>query len=310
MENVKSIAPINEDLNVAKYEVENIKSLIYNIRGKQVILDSDIAILYNVETKRVNEAVRRNTKRFPIEFCFQLTEEEINNLRSQFATSSLKKNNYGGRRYIPYAFTEQGIAMLSAVLHSDRAIEVSISIMNAFVEMRRFILNNQMMFEKINTIELKQFEYQKSTDNRFEQVFKYIGKHKEENQKVFFDGQVYDAFSMITDLIKKANKEIILIDNYVDIETLNILSKKNNNVDVKIYTKSNTQLNVKDVKKFNTQYPKLELKYTDKFHDRFLILDQKYIYHIGASIKDAGKKCFGITLIKYDAIIKNILSRL
>ena len=310
MENIKDIAPINEELNVAKYEVENIKSLIYNMRGKQVILDSDIARLYNVETKRVNEAVRRNTKRFPIEFCFQLTEEEINNLRSQFETSSLKKNNYGGRRYLPYAFTEQGIAMLSAVLHSDRAIEVSISIMNAFVEMRRFILNNQMIFEKISTIELNQFEYQKSTDNRFEQVFKYIGEHKEENQKVFFDGQVYDAFSMIIDLIRKSNKEIILIDNYIDIETLNILSKKIANVDVKIYTKQNTPINIKDINKFNTQYPKLEVKYTDKFHDRFLIIDRKYIYHIGASIKDAGKRCFGITLIKYDAIIEDVLLKI
>ena len=312
MEKIKDIAPINEDLNVVKYEVENIKNLIYYIRGKQVILDNDIAKLYEVETKRVNEAVKRNIKRFPEAFCFQLNEKEISNLRSQFATSSLKKNNYGGRRYLPYAFTEQGVAMLSAVLHSDKAIEVSINIMNAFIEMRRFILNNQMMFEKISNIELKQLEYQNSANQKFEEIFKYIGDYKEKNQKIFFEGQVYDAFSCLIDIIKKANNEIVLIDNYIDIDidTLNILSKKNNNVCIKLYTKQNKKLNLNDINKFNIQYPKLELKYTDKFHDRFLIIDRKFIYHIGASLKDAGKKCFGITLIKYDAIMKDILSKL
>jgi len=251
MGNVKDIAPINEDLNVAKYEVENIKNLIYYIREKQVILDSDIAKLYEVETKKLNQAVKRNIKRFPEEFCFQLNEEEYNSLRSQFATLKENDSNFlrsqfvtlksqgrgQHRKYLPYAFTEQGVAMLSAVLHSDKAIEVSINIMNAFIEMRRFILNNQMMFEKISNIELKQLEYQNSTNQKFEEIFKYIGDYKEKNQKVFFEGQVYDAFSCIVDIIKKANNEIILIDNYIDIDTLNILSKKNNNVCVKLYTK-------------------------------------------------------------------------
>lgn len=310
MSNVNNIAPINEDFNIAKYEIDDIKQRIYTIRGKQVILDSDIAALYEVETKRLNEAVKRNSKRFPDEFCFQLDELEVENLRSQFATSSLNKNNYGGRRYLPYAYTEQGVAMLSAVLHSEKAIQVSINIIKAFTEMRKFILNNQMLFEKISSIELKQIEYQKSTDDKFEKVFEYIGEHKEKEQKIFFKGQVYDAFSMIVNLIHKAKEEIILIDNYVDIDTLNILSKKNDNINVKIYTKKETKLTSKDINKFNIQYPKLEVKYTDKFHDRFLILDRKYIYHIGASIKDLGKKCFGITLIKYDAIIADILLKL
>ena len=159
-------------------------------------------------------------------------------------------------------------------------------------------------------MELKQSMFEKSTNEKFEKVFKYIGEHKEDNQKIFFEGQVYDAFSLFVDIIKKAAKEIILIDNYIDIDTLNILSKKNSNVNVKIYTKQNTKLGSRDVNKFNSQYPKLEIKYTDKFHDRFLIIDEKQIFHIGASIKDAGKKCFGITLIKYEAIIKDILSKL
>lgn len=219
-------------------------------------------------------------------------------------------NEKRNKSKIPYAFTEQGIAMLSALLKSNVAVTVSINIMKAFIEMRRFILNNQMLFERISNIELKQIEYQKLTDDKFEKIFEYIGKHKQQEQKVFFDGQIYDAFSMMIDLIKKANNEIILIDNYIDIDTLNILSKKNSNVYVEIYTKKNTKLNLKDIKKFNMQYPKLEVKYTEKFHDRFLIIDRKYIYHIGASLKDLGKKCFGITLIKYDAIIEDILSKL
>ena len=308
MRNENNIAPINEDLNVVKYEVEDIKQKIYTIRKKQVILDSDIAKLYEVETKKLNQAVKRNIERFPEEFCFQLTEEEYESLRSQFVTLKIQGRGQH-RKYLPYAFTEQGVAMLSTVLHSDKAIRVSINIMKAFTEMRNFILNNKMLFEKISNIELKQIEYQKSTDDKFEKVFEYISEHKEKEQKIFFDGQVYDAFSMIIDLIKKAKNEIILIDNYVDIDTLNILSKKNDKVKVELYTKSNTKLNANDINKFNLQYPKLEVKYTEVFHDRFLILDKKYIYHIGASIKDVGKKCFGITLIKYEAIIKDILAR-
>ncbi len=304
MSNENNIAPINEDLNVVKDEVEEIKQKIRTIRGKQVILDSDIANLYEVETRNVNQAVKRNIERFPDEFCFQLNQQEYNSLKSHFVISK------GGRRKIPYVFTEQGVAMLSAVLHSEKAIKVSINIINAFIEMRKFILNNQMLFDKISNIELKQIEYQKMTDDRFEKVFEYIGQRKEKEQKIFFDGQVYDAFSMMIDLIKKSENEIILIDNYVDIDTLNILSKKNEKVNIEIYTKKETKLNLKDINKFNIQYPKLEVKYTDKFHDRFLILDRKYIYHIGASLKDLGKKCFGITLIKYDAIIGDILSKL
>ena len=306
MNKENNIAPINEDLNVVKYEIEDIKQKIYTIRGKQVILDSDIARLYEVETKKLNQAVKRNIERFPEEFCFQLSEIEMKNLRSQFVTSSLNKNNYGGRRYLPYAFTEQGVAMLSTVLHSNKAIRVSINIMKAFTEMRNFMLNNAFIFERLTNVEYKLLEH----DKKFDEIFNQFQLKENVKQKIFFDGQVYDAFSMIIDLIKKAKSELILIDNYVDIDTLNILSKKNDKVNVEIYTKSNTKLNANDINKFNLQYPKLELKYTNVFHDRFLILDKKYIYHIGASIKDVGKKCFGITLIKYEAIIKDILARL
>jgi len=304
MSNENNIAPINEDLNVVKYKVEEIKQKIYTIRGKQVMIDSDIAMEFEVETKRINEAVKRNSKRFPEEFCFQLNEKDFDSLRSQFAT--LKNQGRGQhRKYLPYAFTEQGVAMLSAVLHSDKAINVSIKIMNAFVEMRHFLYNNVQVFERLTNVEYKLLAH----DKKFEEVFNQFQIKGNVEQKIFFDGQVYDAFSMMIDLIKKAKNEIILIDNYVDIDTLNILSKKNDKVNIEIYTKKETKLNSKDINKFNTQYQKLEVKYTDKFHDRFLILDRKYIYHIGASLKDLGKKCFGITLIKYDAIIEDILSK-
>lgn len=305
MSNENNIAPINEDLNVEIYEVEEIKQKIYTIRGKQVILDSDAARIYYCETKYVNRVVKRNIERFPGDFCFQLTEEEYNSLRCQFVT--LKNQGRGQhRKYLPYAFTEHGIAMLSVLIDSEIAVKVSVNIMKAFIEMRKFLINNGQVFERLTNVEYKLLEH----DKKFEEVFNQFQIKGNIEQKVFFDGQVYDAFSMMIDLIKKAENEIILIDNYVDIDTLNILSKKNEKVNIEIYTKKETKLNLKDINKFNIQYPKLEVKYTDKFHDRFLILDRKYIYHIGASLKDLGKKCFGITLIKYDAIIGDILSKL
>ena len=291
----------------------DIKSMIYVVRNQQVMIDSDLAMLYQVETKRLNEAVKRNTTRFPNEFRFQLTENELESLRSQFATSNnreMEDGKKGGRRYLPYVFTEQGIAMLSAILRSDVAIQVSINIMKSFVEMRRFIANNALLFEHISTVELRQLEYQKQTDEKLEQIFEYISEHEESSQKVFFDGQIYDAFSLIVNLIQKAEKEITLIDGYVDVGTLNLLSKKKSDVTVTIYTQKQTNLTKADVKNFNAQYPTLKIKYTKVFHDRFLILDRTTAYHVGASLKDAGKKCFGINLIQDAGIIKDILQRL
>lgn len=284
-----------------------IRDLIFIIRGQQVMLDSDLAALYEVDTKVFNQAVKRNIERFPAEFRFQLTQEEYKSLRSQIVTS---KEGRGGRRYMPYAFTEQGVAMLSAVLRSDTAIQVSIRIINAFVEMRRFIANNSALFERISAVELKQLEYQKSTDEKFDKVFEYIDNHAESAQKIFFDGQIYDAFELLISLIKKAVKKIILIDGYVDTGTLNILAKKNAGVDVTIYTFNNTRLTKKDISTFNAQYPKLDVKYMKDFHDRFLILDDRTGYHVGASLKDAGKKCFGITQIQDEQTVKDILKRL
>ena len=289
-------------------DTKDVKSLIHVIRGKQIMLDSDLAMLYQVETGALNRSVKRNINRFPEDFCFQLTEEEF--LRCQNGISKEKTEGRGGRRYMPYAFTEQGISMLSAVLKSDVAVNVSIGIMRAFVEMRHFISNNALLFEKVSDIELKQLEYQKSTDERFDKVFQYIEDHAESEQKIFFDGQIYDAFSLITSIIKKAQKEIILIDGYVDVDTLNILAKKNAGVDVKIYTFASAQLTNRDAANFNAQYPTLTVMKTQVFHDRFIILDGKTAYHIGSSIKDAGKKCFGISLIDDPGVVADLLNRL
>ncbi|MDO4522478.1 MAG: ORF6N domain-containing protein [Eubacteriales bacterium] len=292
-----------------------IQNLIYNIRGKQVMLDSDLAMLYQVETKNLNKAMKRNQKRFPEEFCFRLTEEEYENLRFQNGTSSLD-DNYGGRRYLPYVFTEQGIAMLSAVLRSDIAIAISIKIMKTFVEMRRYMADNRFILEQFNRLESRQIEsdlerqaFERKTDERFEQVFAYIADHEESNQKIFYDGQIFDAFSLMTNLVSRADKNIILIDGYVDVATLNILAKKKEQVSVLIYTYPSARITNQDIINFNAQYPVLEVKRSTAFHDRFLILDEKEGYHIGASIKDAGKKCFAINRIEDIGVIHDVMQR-
>jgi len=281
-----------------------ITNLIYTIRGKQVMIDSDLASLYQVTTKRLNEQVSRNKNRFTAEFMFRLTKEEYENLRSQFVTSS-EENTHGGRRYMPYAFTEQGIAMLSAVLKSDIAVDVSIKIMDTFVRMRNFFISNEDMFSRLDRVELKQLE----TDKKLEEVFNYIANNTEVKQKIFFDGQIYDAFSFIADLIGKAQSKLILIDNYVDVNTLNILCKKKSAVDVLIATAGKGSLTTKDINKFNAQYPSLSVKTTADFHDRFLIIDDKEGYFIGASIKDAGKKSFAITKIEDGKMVWDLINK-
>lgn len=293
---------MTEDKNLVIVDNKEIQNMIYTIRGKQVMVDSDLAELYQVTTGRLNEQVKRNLNRFPSRFMFQLTDDEYKSLISQNAIS---KKGRGGRRTSPYVFTEQGIAMLSTVLKSDIAVDVSIKIMDAFVEMRNFLLSNREMFARLDRVEFKQLE----TDKKLEEVFNYIGANTEVKQNIFFDGQIYDAFSFIVGLVKKANKEIILIDNYVDINTLNILCKKNQGVDVVIATAGKGSLSAKDIAKFNAQYPKLSVKTTTDFHDRFLIIDKAEVYHIGASIKDAGKKSFGITKIEDKDLIQSLVNK-
>lgn len=295
MNEKNNIAPTNEELNVVKYETENIKNLIYTIRGKQVMIDSDVAMLYQCETKYVNRVVKRNSERFPEEFCFQLTEKEFSNLRCQIVTSSLKKQNYGGRRYLPYVFTEQGIAMLSALLKSNIAIKVSINIMKAFIEMRKFILINGQVFDRLTNVEYKLLEQNKMlTDHekKFEKVFDELQKNKETEfkQQIFFNGQIYDAYSLIIDIIKTAQEKILIIDNYVDDSILKMLAKKNKNVEAVILTSEKSNISKLDIQKFNKEYPILKLAYTNKFHDRFIVIDNKELYHCRCLTKRFRKK--------------------
>ena len=279
---------------------EEIKNLIYTIRGKQVMLDSDVARLYHYETRRINETVKRNSERFPIEFCFQLTSQEYEALKSQIATSNIR----GGKQKLPYVFTEKGILMLSGLLKNEVAIEVSIKIVEAFVEMRKFISSNGQLFERLTNVEYKLLEH----DKKFDQVFDQLQHEENIKQKIFFEGQIYDAYSLIIDIIKKANKKILIIDNYIDDSVLKMLTKKNKNVEVIILTSDKSNIQKLDIQKFNKEYPILKVAKTNKFHDRFIVIDNKEMYHLGASIKDLGKKCFGINKIEDVEIIEKVVS--
>lgn len=281
----------------------DIEKKILVIRNQQVMIDRDIAELYGVETRSLNQAVKRNKERFPDEFMFQLTEDEFLNLKLRIVKSTHKRESLisqsviskrGGTQKLPYAFTEQGVAMLSAVLRSERAITVSIQIMKAFVSMRHFLTANAQLLSEINDLKLHQLESDKRIDELFDKMDSY---QIEQKQGIFFQGQIFDAYSFFQKLIQTAAKDIILIDGYVDLSVLDRLAKKNENVDVTIYTLKHPKMkdapvSSLDVQKFNSQYPTLTIEYTETVHDRFLIIDHTELYHIGASIKDLGKKCF------------------
>ncbi len=331
---------VNHDRhNVAQSDIEG---RIISVRGVQVMLDRDLAMLYGVETKVLNQAVKRNIERSPEDFMFQLTKEELEilrclngtssdelALRSQIVTSKpangnsdnqdggalssglrsqIVTSNRGGARYMPYAFTENGVAMLSSVLRSATAIEVNIRIMRAFTAMRHFLLDNAPVFKRIEAIEYHQLEiirrqdaseqHQHETDKRFAEVFDRLDDKAEVNkQKIFFDGQIYDAYDFVSRIIKQAKRSIILIDNYVDETVLTMLDKRDAGVKATIYTaKVDKQLNL-DIAKHNSQYPAIDVKVYTHSHDRFLCIDDT-VYHIGASIKDLGKKWFAFSILE------------
>ena len=290
-------------LDITNCDIQHVglEHLIYVFRDKQVMLDRDIALLYGVETRRLNEQVKRNLERFPKDFMFQLNQEEFNNWKSQFATSN---SILMGARKRPYAFTENGIAMLSSVLRSPTAIEANIRIMRAFTSMRHFLASNAQIFQRLSNIEYHQVE----TDKRIDEVFKRIDAQTPPQQGIFFDGQVFDAYRFVADLIRKAKKSIVLIDNYVDDSVLSILDKRKDKVSATIYTQNiSSQLQL-DINKHNSQYPLIDVKQFNKAHDRFLLIDNE-VYHIGASIKDLGKKWFAFTLmhdIKKEDLINKI----
>lgn len=267
---------------------KDIQSKIYTIRGMQVMMDKDLAELYQVETRVLNQAVKRNITRFPIEFMFQLTENEFQNLMSQNVISS---SNHGGRRKLPFVFTEQGVSMLSAILKSDIAIRISIEIIKSFVAMKLLVQNNSLMFQRFERIEQKL----SSHDDNFNQLFNALEeKSIKPKQGIFYNGQVFDAYSFVADLIRDAKVSIILIDNYID-DTILTLFSKNQNIEVTIYTQSISKQLKLDLEKYNTQYKNITIKTFKDSHDRFMIIDKKEVYHIGASLKDLGKKWFAFS---------------
>ncbi len=274
----------------------NIENIIYEIRGKQVMLDSDLAKLYECKngTKDINKAVKRNIERFPKNFYFQITEEEMKKLWFQSGTANKMI------RSLPYVFTEQGIAMLSSVLHTQIAISQSIRIMDAFVKMRKIISSNLIEQKYINELVIKDNE----RINLLEESFSKL-EEKEKANHIFYEGQIYDAYSLLIDIFKEAKKEIIIIDNYADKSILDMIT--NLNVKVTVVTRKFNLLKDIDIKKYNNQYHNLKVIYSDKFHDRFIIIDRTDLYHSGASYKDLGNKCFGINKIKDDEYLENIL---
>ena len=288
---------IGDDMNntIVKDEV-NIENLIYEVRGKQVMLDSDLARLYHTETRRINEAVNRNKAKFPERFCFRITESEYNFLKSQIATSK------GGSRKGHTVFTEQGVAMLATILKTDVATKVSIAIMDAFVAMRKYISSNLIEQKYINNMVLEhdsQIKLLQSTFNKLEE--------KKKVNEIYFDEQIYDAYSKIQEIFKEAKQEIIIIDGYADNTILDIVKRLK--VNITIITKPNNLLTKQDVLKYNKQYNNLKVIYNNSFHDRYFILDNKIVYHCGASINRIGYKTFSITLIGDEYMCKLLSSR-
>ena len=282
----------------------NIKDKIHTIRNQQVMLDRDLAELYGVETKHINQAVKRNETRFPNDFMFQLSKEEFENWRSQFVTSNSDKM---GLRRPPYAFTEQGVSMLSAVLKSEIAVDISVKIIRAFVEMRKIISSDNALFYKIDFLEKRQISYEIKTDTKINQILNALeDKTLKPKQGIFYNGQIFDAYVFVNDLLKLATTEIILIDNYID-ETIFTLFSKYSNIKIKIYTANITKQLKLDFEKYSKQYQNIELQEFKNSHDRFLILDKKDVYHLGASLKYLGKKWFAFSKFEIESF--DILKR-
>ena len=281
----------------------NIQNKIYNIRGFQVMLDSDLAQLYGVETKRINEAVKNNPDKFPDDFYFEATDDELENLRSKISTSS-----WGGNRYSPKLFTEQGIYMLATVLKSKVATNITVMIIRTFANMRRLIKSNDFYSHQLKELEKRQLIYEIKSDDKFDKIFNALeNKQLHPTNGIFYNGQIFDAYVFISDLIKIANESIVLIDNYVDDTTLTLFSK-NQNIKIQIFTSTISKQLQLDINKYNQQYNNLEVKITKNFHDRFIILDDCDVYHIGASLKDLGNKIFAFSKISIDC--NDILKRL
>ena len=275
-----------------------IKNMIYEIRGKNVMLDSDLAMLFGYETKQLNRQVLRNINRFPENYCFQITDTEYISLRCQNGT--LKNGRGEHRKYLPYVFTEYGITMLAGILKSELAIKMSLRIVDIFITMKNYINTSLIEQKYFNELTIKNTEDIKLLQESFDKL-----NTKESNNHIFYEGQIYDAYSLLIDILSKAKKEIIIIDNYAGKKLFDII--KNINVKVKIYTENIDNISKE---KYEKQYNNLEIINTNIFHDRFIIIDNKVLYHSGASFKDLGKKCFAITKMEDNNILKELLNKI
>ena len=282
---------------ISLYSTEKLKDKIYTIRGLQVMLDFELAEIYGYTTKAFNQQVKNNIDRFDEDFRFQLTEAETDNLRSKILTANYSKMS----RVLPYAFTEQGIYMLMTVLKGELAVTQSKMLIRMFKDMKHFIQNNAHLSVEIDNIKKHLLEsdiHHKENDRKIIEIFTLLDKYKVcDTQGIFFQGQIFDAYAKFESFITQAENEIILIDNYVDLSVLERLAKKRSGVSVTIFTAPKTKLTEQDIQKFNEQYSSLTLSHTTKMHDRFLIIDQKTLYHIGSSLKDLGKKCFAFEVL-------------
>ncbi|MBN2712108.1 MAG: ORF6N domain-containing protein [Planctomycetes bacterium] len=296
----------NKENTAIALREENLRSLIYRVRGVEVMIDSDLAELYGVTPGRLNEQVKRNIDRFPETFRFQLSQDDYDSLRSQIATLETGRGKH--RKYLPYAFTEQGVAMLSAVLRSETAIQTSIHIINAFVAMRRLLAVSGGLLQRMDTLEKRQIASEIKTDARFDKVFDALeSRSLNPAQGIFFDGQIFDAYVFVNDLLRQAKKSIVLIDSYVDDSVLAQLAKRKKGVSATILTKTIGKALAQDLKKHNAQYPPIVIHEFADSHDRFLILDSETVYHLGASLKDLGKKWFAFS--KMDKSGLNVMER-
>lgn len=286
---------------------QSIEECIYNIRGQQVMLDSDIASLFEVDTKRLNEQMKRNKNRFPDDFCFQLNSKEFKNLKSHFATSNKGR---GGKQKLPFVYSEHGIIALAGVLKSDIAAKMSVEIARSFIQMRKFIIENGEAMLTLAKLQNRQLEFENATNQRFDEIIKKFDKYNIPKEALFFKGQWFDAFDYITSIISRANKSIVLIDSYCDSKALTFLAHKKSGVDVHISLNKESKLSDKEVAMFEAQYGKINVKVSNDIHDRFLIIDEEECYSLGTSLNYAGNKLFTINEIEGKHIIKAILNEI
>ena len=290
----------NKQLNI--FNEQDIKNKIYVVRGVQVMIDSDLACIYEVTTGNLNKAVQRNIERFPEDFMFQLSKEEYRSLR--FQIGSLNRGTHS--KYLPRVFTEIGVATLSGVLKSKRAVMANIQIMRAFVAMRKLLISGGQIYQRLSNIEQMQIEHTvelKEHDNKINELFKILEDTTDiPKQKVYFENQIYDAYDLLSKIIKRAKKSIVIVDNYIDDSVFTVLNKRQNNVSVKIFTKNISKHLMLDLEKHNSQYSKIDIQEFKNSHDRFMLIDDKEVYHFGASLKDLGKKWFGFFKVEKDAL--------